>query len=355
MREPLRPPKPRRLNNLMAEAAYADEVRPVGSHSVPDPNIRPPRFSQDSVETADEPVTAEEGFYDDDIDDAGFSADADYLDDTGYVDGAQYPDEDDFADEQVAESTQSEPSKVARMSDRWRERKREARKITLKRIGMLLGTLAVLAGIGWVLFFSPLFIYKYSATDIRGVEADSIIDPVLVEGVVIQRDGQALLLIDKGELAADIIAAVPEVKSADISLSLPSSLSIELTAHEPRACVGEVGTCVAVAADGTELNVPDQMRSSLIRIGGLPENLDREAILSDIFEILDLLGDDIRATVLTVDIANNGMITFTLTEGRTVNWGVADDNEMKAQVLATLLERSAYYYDVSIPLSPVTS
>lgn len=48
-------------------------------------------------------------------------------------------------------------------------------------------------------------------------------------------------------------------------------------------------------------------------------------------------------------------MTLELSNGATVRWGSAVENSYKAAVLEVLLEeRSASYYDVSVPSSPAT-
>jgi cell division protein FtsQ len=48
-------------------------------------------------------------------------------------------------------------------------------------------------------------------------------------------------------------------------------------------------------------------------------------------------------------------VRLELLDGAQVVWGSASDNELKAAVLATLLQVGASTYDVSTPETPITS
>ena len=47
-------------------------------------------------------------------------------------------------------------------------------------------------------------------------------------------------------------------------------------------------------------------------------------------------------------------VKLELQDGSEVLWGSADDAELKASVLTTLLQVGADHYDVSIPTAPLT-
>lgn len=240
-----------------------------------------------------------------------------------------------------------------RLSDRRSEKRAEQRRIVLKRVGIVSLALGIVALVGWLVFFSPVFRYGFSESDIT-ITGD-IVDVEEVAGVIRGYEGRALILIDTDAVEQEIVDAVPEVKAAVVTRSLPSSLDIEITPFEPLACVGD-DPCAVVAEDGTELDVPQDLAATLPRLASLPEGLEPQRALRDVLEVLNALSSDVRASVTSVDIADNGIIAFTLSGQATVNWGVSGtDNAFKSQLLDALLAQDATYYDVSVPSSPVTS
>ena len=53
-------------------------------------------------------------------------------------------------------------------------------------------------------------------------------------------------------------------------------------------------------------------------------------------------------------MATVDQISLVLRDGRTVEWGSAEQSELKAEVLVPLLKRPAQRYDVSVPGQPTT-
>lgn len=243
----------------------------------------------------------------------------------------------------------------ARLSERRKEKLAEKRRILIKRLGVVFGALVLIGVVVWLLFFSPLFRYTYAESDVVGLSEDSIVDVTEVGSVARSHNGEPVLLIDTGALESQIVSAVPEVAEATVTKSPPKSLTIELAEHTPIACIGE-GECTVVADDGTELRVPEEAKVGLPRVSQIPDEMEPAEAIGDILSVLNALSPQIRDTVNHIDIAGNGIITFTLTDGRRVNWGVSDaENDFKAELIEALLAQQAWYYDVSVPRSPVTS
>ena len=87
----------------------------------------------------------------------------------------------------------------------------------------------------------------------------------------------------------------------------------------------------------------------------LPDGEQRAQAAADVAAIWTAMGDDLRSKIAM--ITHDGQtVSMTLTNSRTLNWGVAKDNELKAKVAAVLIsQRQARTYDVSSPVHPVTS
>lgn len=232
------------------------------------------------------------------------------------------------------------------------ERKREARRLRLKRLGIGAGVVALLALAGWVAFASPLLRYEYSADQIGGYAANSIVDKAELEQLVASHNGQNLLLLDADALAGDI-RDIPEIATATVTKDYRHRLRIEITESVPVACLGPKDQCSAVAADGTELNVPAELAASLPRISH-SDGLDPAQAISNGLGVLSTLDQGVLGQVTEVSVAKGNLVTLHLTQGRTVFWGGLERGEFKAQVLAALLTQTASYFDVSVPDAPVS-
>jgi cell division protein FtsQ len=71
--------------------------------------------------------------------------------------------------------------------------------------------------------------------------------------------------------------------------------------------------------------------------------------------VVSALPDDLVARVDHVEVQTIDQITLVLRDGREVRWGSAEESELKAKVLAELLDaQPAKIYDVTVPGSPTT-
>lgn len=232
------------------------------------------------------------------------------------------------------------------------ERKREARRVRLRRAGLGAGVVGLLALLAWIVLASPLLRYQYSTDQISGYAETSIVNRTQLEQLVAAHDGQNLVLLDAEALAGDI-RDIPEVASATVTKDYRHALRIEITESVPVACLGPKDSCSAVTADGTKLTVPPEVAAGLPRIGA-SDGLDPAEAISDGLEVLSALDQAVLAQVTEVSVAKGNLVTLNLTEGRQVYWGSLERGEFKAQVLAVLLTQQASFFDVSVPDAPVS-
>lgn len=238
------------------------------------------------------------------------------------------------------------------LSARRAEKKREERRFRLKTIGIISGVVGALALLIWVLFFSPLLSYSFQTEQIKLAD-NSIVNRGAVEKVVAAHSGEPVLRISRGKLAAEITSKVPEVKSAQVKLALPTGLEIAITPHEPVACLLANNACTALAEDGTKLNIAPEIAKTLPMVvagdgAKLPD------VVPTALEVLGELDADTRTHVVRAEITDANLVTLDLDGGRKAYWGEATQNAKKAKILAALLTQSASFYDVSSPSTPVT-
>lgn len=228
----------------------------------------------------------------------------------------------------------------------------------LKRSKMLkrgiIGGAAVmlLALVGWVLFFSPLFAVKADKLEVTITDPAGVIDPAVVHQISQQAVDTPILRVNTTDIS-DQLRQNPEISSASVATSFPHSMTVTVTAVDPVACIGSADACTAVDRDGHELaRISDEARAVLPVIS-MTLNEDTRHRVSGLLDALAALPDQVRASVQEASISDSGLIEFT-TDTTTVKWGDASNNETKAQVLAALLQTCASTIDVTVPTAPVT-
>lgn len=234
------------------------------------------------------------------------------------------------------------------------ERRRDLRKIRLKRAGIGVAIIAVVLLISWLLFASPLLRYNYEPSHITGYSEPSIVNKADVEQLVATYDGQALLSLNERSLETDIAAAIPEIEGVTVERNFPRSLSIVITEAVPVACLGTGDDCTAVTEAGDHLEIPQELAIALPRIGAIGSDLDPARAVDEVLSVLGVLSPETRALVGEISVANGDLVTINLADGRTVFWGGLERGDFKAQVLDALVSVPATHYDVSIPDAPVS-
>ena len=81
-------------------------------------------------------------------------------------------------------------------------------------------------------------------------------------------------------------------------------------------------------------------------------------MLASALGVMNAMPADLRDRVQAMTAATEDSVSFVLRKGPTVEWGSADDSELKVHVLQVLLEskqaRKADVIDVSAPTLPIT-
>ena len=221
--------------------------------------------------------------------------------------------------------------------------------LLLRRIAVSVVTVALVVGVGWLAFFSPLFALSTGNIQVTG-EDGTLVTVDSVRSSVSPFEGVPLTRLDTQAVSRAVQENVA-VKSASVSRRWPTSLKVSVTMR--------AGIAVE-AAEGTYWLVDDQgVRFERVSsVGGYPLvtlSGDRAAGASDVASMLGALDQSTRSQVSAIT-STGTQVNFTLRGGQTVKWGTSGDAPQKARVLATLLANvKATTYDVSAPNHPVTS
>lgn len=213
--------------------------------------------------------------------------------------------------------------------------------------------LTLLVGLGvWLVLFSSVLAVKGSE-----IEGTRLLSDDQVRQAAGVPSGRPLSRVDVDEMTAGL-EELPEVASADVSRKWPDKVLIKV---EERVSIG------VVEVDGTFRGLDEtgfvfrELRARppalpLIKVDG-----DTDAEIGSTDEVLEegaaviaALPRPVARGIEHVELTTVDRISLHLRDGRTVEWGSADQSEDKAAVLAVLLKQDAEVYDVSVPGQPTT-
>lgn len=203
----------------------------------------------------------------------------------------------------------------------------------------------LVAGAGWLVFFS-------SALAVKGVQVEGT--AVLAERAVRRAasvpTGDPLARVDLGAVEERVRNLAP-VLEVDVSRAWPDRVRIDVVEREAVAVVDQADVLRGVDDQGV------MFRRYATRPTGMPllriaSGTGADA-LAEAARVVELLPADISARVEYVAVSTVDTISLRLRSGQTVQWGSAESSAQKAEVLAVLLEQKASAYDVSVPGQPV--
>lgn len=240
-----------------------------------------------------------------------------------------------------------------RFAERAQARRRVARHKVVAVVAVVLGA----AVLGWVGFFSPVLGLDADQVDVvvddAAGDAGGTVAVDDVRAVVAVHAGEPLPRLDTATLRTELLA-VHGVKDVRVVRDWPRGLTVTVTARVPVAAVPEGDQVALLDADGVRL------RTEPVAPEGLPvvdvPVADTRALLAAL-TVVDALPPDLAGQVATVAAPTQDTVTLTLADGVQVVWGSAEDNALKAQVVATLRADETLAgvttIDVSAPRLPV--
>ncbi len=257
----------------------------------------------------------------------------------------------DYAFSDISETSVEPVEKIVSLAKRRKERKQDQRRITWRRILILLGMLVFIALLIWTLFFSPLLRISPDKVGISGVKAET---PVYVDtkNVLAEYSGKQLLLIKRSALSRRI-EEIPEVNRANLRILPTRGLTVDLVLEKPLVCKPMHTTCVPLSRKGEKLRLDTQSSVKLPKLTAISSTVSTSDAMIAIEQVFQDIGTDLKAQVAKVSVETGAQITFVLQDGRSVFWGTKYDGTLKAKVLCRLLSEPKTKFDVSIPTVPV--
>ena len=216
-----------------------------------------------------------------------------------------------------------------------------------KYVAASVSLLALLATGVWLVFFSATL--SISKVEVRG---NKLLSDERVSRIAALPSGEQLAMVDLDD-AARRVETLSEVVDADVTRAWPDTVLITVTERVAVAVVELDGQIRGLDAEGIVFREYDAVPPGLPRVQ--PQTSTGTDALKEAAGVVSALPDDLVARVDHVEVQTIDQITLVLRDGREVRWGSADESELKARVLAELLDvQQAKVYDVSVPGSPTT-
>ncbi|CAB4876184.1 MAG: FtsQ-type POTRA domain-containing protein [Actinobacteria bacterium] len=207
--------------------------------------------------------------------------------------------------------------------------------------GLVFVLLAVLVSAAiWLFWFSSVFVVR----DVRviGVTGSPAAKVLTSAAVPL---GVPMAQLDADGSTARIML-LPWVDSVEVRRGWPSEVILAVV---PRIAIAvQLGTGRGVDLSGVAFDAPEPLAKNLPAI-----DADGVGLVAAV-TVWQSLPAPLLAKVVGVSASTRDDVELNLKSGAKVRWGSAEQGEIKAQVLAALLQRRAAVYDVSAPELPTT-
>jgi len=172
--------------------------------------------------------------------------------------------------------------------------------------------------------------------------------------------GLPLTQVDDGRVRS-LLEPLPPVSGVEVQAQPPSTLLVQVRERVPVALVQDGERFILIDRDGVQLaDAPDRESAKLPLIDGGPAAVNRD-VFRTITDVLAALPAPVLEKLEHASAETIDSVELQLTDGKSILWGNAEQNDLKAQVLETLLaaaeeegEAPVEVYDVSTPMRPVT-
>ena len=227
------------------------------------------------------------------------------------------------------------------------QRAAAARRRPLRVLAAAVTAIALLVGVGWVVWASPVFVVdEVVVAGLDGPDRDAALRAVGVPS------GAPLARVDTAAVAHRV-GSLPVVKRVAVTRSWPRTLLVTVTAREGMLVVrSATGTLQIVDDEGVAFRDVDEPPAGLALVNGTSDQPAPEGIQA-VIGALRVLPPAQRAAISQITVTSASLVTFTLGDVSVI-WGGRGSEEKKAKVLAVLLTTSPKVIDVSAPDSPVT-
>jgi cell division protein FtsQ len=228
----------------------------------------------------------------------------------------------------------------------WGARVRRLRRSSWRwKLGLPAILVVLLLAAGWFVWSGPVLVLK--DVTVRGVPAAQESE---IRSAARLPAGRPMVRLDLAD-AQRRVAAVRTVRSAEVSRSWPTGVTITVTLRTPVAVVKD--------AHGT-LHLADSTGTAYAEVSTAPSDVplvdadaNDPAAVQSVVQVLAALPARLRTQVSSAEAKGPDAVTLTM-GSTTVLWGGAEESATKATVLQALRRANpaAHRFDLSAPRAP---
>ena len=248
--------------------------------------------------------------------------------------------------------------KVLDFQARVREKKKVSRRLVLIRTGVVVVVMALIAGLAWLLFLSPVFRLQTDKIDVSG--GNAWVSNDRVASIVAHQGDRSLLLISTNGVEQEI-SGMAGVTDAKVRKSFPHGLEVTFDAQEPTAVFKDAQRkLTAVDRQGRVLNTVSKPVEGVpvIQVATVKRAQQDQAVRQTL-RILSTMPEAMRHSVTKVTAETQDSITTELDQGKhVIIWGDGSDLKLKQAVVDKIINDPSkigdkHQLDVSAPLRPI--
>ena len=248
--------------------------------------------------------------------------------------------------------------KVLDFQARVREKKKVSRRLVLIRTGVVILVMALIAGLAWLLFLSPVFRLQTDQVNVSG--GNAWVSDDRVASIVAHQGDRSLLLISTNGVEQEI-SGMAGVTDAKVRKSFPHGLEVTFDAQEPTAVFKDAQRkLTAVDRQGRVLNTVSKPVEGVpvIQVATVKRAQQDQAVRQTL-RILSTMPEAMRHSVTKVTAETQDSITTELDQGKhVIIWGDGSDLKLKQAVVDKIINDPSkigdkHQLDVSAPLRPI--
>ena len=248
--------------------------------------------------------------------------------------------------------------KVLDFQARVREKKKVSRRLVLIRTGVVILVMALITGLAWLLFLSPVFRLQTDQINVSG--GNAWVSDDRVASIVAHQGDRSLLLISANGVEQEI-SGMAGVTDARVRKTFPHGLEVTFDAQEPTAVFKDAqDKLTAVDRQGRVLNTVSKPVEGVpvIQVATVKRAQQDQAVRQTL-RILSTMPEAMRHSVTKVTAETQDSITTELDQGKhVIIWGDGSDLKLKQAVVDKIINDPSkigdkHQLDVSAPLRPI--
>ncbi|WP_210587386.1 FtsQ-type POTRA domain-containing protein [Streptomyces sp. GESEQ-35] len=240
---------------------------------------------------------------------------------------------------------------------------RRLRRARLRMI-VILAVALMLVGAGsvWLLYGS-----KWLRVERVSVAGTRVLTPSQVREAADVPVGAPLISVETDAIEARLSRKLPRIDSVDVVRSWPHGIGLKVIERVPVLIVEKGGKFIEVDDEGVRFATVSEAPKGIPALELTPSRKGSSAVSLRRFGEGRLVREAVHAAgaipaavardTRTVKVSSYDEISLELSDGRTVDWGSAENGAAKARTLTALMKASpdARHFDVSVPTAPASS